>query len=212
MADIMRRGLEQEGYAVDITADGAEAIWMATENPYDCVVLDVMIPSADGVEVCRRLRAGSVWTPIVMVTARGDVRDRVRGLNVGADDYLTKPFSFEELVARVRALIRRGSVERPPVLAVADLILDPAQRRVVRAGHEIRLTPKEFALLEYLMHHPDEVVSRTQIREHVWDWQYDGSSNVVDVYVRYLREKIDRPFPNALIRTVRGVGYSIAAR
>ncbi len=212
MAGIMRRGFEQEGYAVDMTADGAEAIWMASENPYDCIVLDVMIPSTDGIEVCRRLREGSVWTPIVMVTARGAVRDRVRGLNVGADDYLTKPFSFEELVARVRALIRRGSVERPPILAVADLTLDSARRSVVRAGREISLTPKEFSLLEYLMHHADEVVTRTQIREHVWDWQFDGSSNVVDVYVRYLREKIDRPFSKPLIRTVRGVGYAIAAR
>lgn len=209
MANVLRRGLEQEGYAVDTVADGSDAIWMATENPYDCIVLDVMIPDPDGMEVCRALRTRSVWTPIVMVTARGAVQDKVRGLDVGADDYLTKPFSFEELVARVRALIRRGAVERPTELRVADLTLDPARRRVARAGREIPLTPKEFSLLEFFMRHPDEVLTRTRIREHVWDWNFDGSSNVVDVYVRYLREKVDRPFTEALIRTVRGVGYAI---
>jgi two-component system OmpR family response regulator len=211
MADILRRGLEQEGYAVDTVAEGTDAIWMATENPYDCIVLDVMIPGPDGVEVCQSLRSKAVWTPIVMVTARGSINDRVRGLDVGADDYLTKPFSFEELLARVRALIRRGAVERPAELKVADLTLDPAQRRVHRSGQEIRLTPKEFSLLEFLMRHPDEVLTRTRIREHVWDWSFEGSSNVVDVYVRYLREKVDRPFVKSLIRTVRGVGYAIGS-
>jgi two-component system OmpR family response regulator len=209
LANVLRRGLEQEGYAVDAVADGSDAIWMASENDYDCIVLDVMIPGQDGIEVCRALRSRSVWTPIIIVTARGAVQDKVRGLDVGADDYLTKPFSFEELVARVRALIRRGAVERPAELMIGELSLDPARRRVVRGGREISLTPKEFSLLEFFMRHPGEVLTRTRIREHVWDWSFEGSSNVVDVYVRYLREKIDRPFPTPLIRTVRGVGYAI---
>jgi two-component system OmpR family response regulator len=210
MAGILRRGLEEEGYAVDTTGEGAEAIWMATENPYDCIVLDVMIPGPDGIEVCRRLRNESIWTPIVMLTARAAVPDRVRGLDVGADDYLVKPFSFEELLARLRALLRRGPIERPAHLEVGDLMLDPATRRVERGGVEIELTPKEFALLEYLMRHAGDVLTRTRIREHVWDWGFDGSSNVVDVYIRYLRHKVDKPFGKQLIRTVRGVGYAIS--
>jgi two-component system, OmpR family, response regulator len=212
MADILRRGLQEEGYAVDTTGEGEEAIWMANENDYDGIVLDVMIPGPDGIEVCRRLREESVWSPILMLTARAAIRDRVRGLDVGADDYLIKPFSFEELLARLRALLRRGPVERPAQLEVADLVLDPATRRVERAGKEIALTPKEFALLEFLMRHPDEVLTRSRIREHVWDWGFDGASNVVDVYVRYLRQKIDVTSDSSLIRTVRGVGYSISAR
>jgi two-component system OmpR family response regulator len=211
MADILQRGLQEEGYAVDTTGEGDEAIWMANENDYDGIVLDVMIPGPDGIEVCRRLREESVWTPILMLTARAAIQDRVRGLDVGADDYLIKPFSFEELLARLRALLRRGPVERPAQLQVADVVLDPAAHRVERAGREITLTPKEFALLEFLMRHPGEVLTRTRIREHVWDWGFDGASNVVDVYVRYLRQKIDGTSGASLIRTVRGVGYSISA-
>jgi two-component system, OmpR family, response regulator len=212
MAAVLERGLEEEGYAVDVTRDGIDAEWMASENEYDCIVLDVMLPGIDGVQVCRRLRESEVWSPIVMVTARDAIADRVRGLDAGADDYVVKPFSFDELLARVRALTRRRPGERPAVLQVADLVVDPATREVSRAGVPISLTPKEFALLEYLMEHHDEVVSRTRIIEHVWDWSFEGLSNVVDVYVRYLRNKIDRPFDVPLLHTVRGAGYVLGKR
>lgn len=212
MAGILKRGLEEEGYAVDGVANGVDAVWMASENPYDCVVLDVMLPSADGFEVCRTLRERQVWAPILMLTARDAVADRVRGLDAGADDYVVKPFSFDEFLARLRALTRRRVGERPTRLEVADLTLDPVTKEVTRAGRTITLTPKEFALLEYLMEHANEVVSRTRILEHVWDWNYDGLSNVVDVYVRYLRNKIDRPFDVPLIHTVRGAGYLLGKR
>jgi len=211
MARILRRGFEEEGYAVDSASDGTDAVWLASENAYDCIVLDVMIPDPDGLEVCRVLRTKSVWSPIVLLTARADVGDRVRGLDTGADDYLTKPFSFEELLARVRAVMRRGTDERPAVLRVADLTLDPAARAVQRGGTSIDLTPKEFSVLEYLMRNAGRVLTRTEIREHVWDWSYEGSSNVIDVYIRYLRAKIDTPYEIELIRTVRGVGYTIGA-
>jgi two-component system, OmpR family, response regulator len=168
-----------------------------------------MLPDVDGFEVCRRLRAADRWAPILMLTARDGVQDRVAGLDAGADDYLTKPFSFDELFARVRALLRRGPSERPAVLVVGDLSLDPATRRVARGDREIDLTPKEFGLLELLLRHPGEALSRTRILEHVWDFAYDGDSNVVDVYVRYLREKVDRPFGRRSIETVRGVGYRL---
>jgi two-component system OmpR family response regulator len=209
MAALLRRGFQEEGFAVDVAANGEDGAWLGAENDYDVILLDVMLPDVDGFEVCRRLRAADRWAPILMLTARDGVRDRVAGLDAGADDYLTKPFSFDELFARVRARRRRGPSERPPVLAVGDLVLDPATRRVSRGDREIDLTPKEFGLLELFLRHPDEALSRTRILEHVWDFAYDGDSNVVDVYVRYLREKIDRPFGKRSIETVRGVGYRL---
>jgi two-component system OmpR family response regulator len=209
MARLLEHGLQEEGYAVDVAPNGREAEWMGTEHAYDAVVLDVMLPDADGFEVCRKLRAGGRWSPILMLTARDSVQDRVRGLDSGADDYLTKPFAFAELLARLRALIRRGAEERPTVLRVGTLELDPATRRVQRDGVDIDLTTKEFALLEYLMRHPGEALNRGSIIEQVWDFAYAGTSNVVDVYVRYLREKVDRPFGAGSIETVRGIGYRL---
>jgi two-component system OmpR family response regulator len=209
MAELLRRGLQEEGYAVDVAGSGEEGVWLGTENEYDAVVLDVMLPDGDGFEVCRRLRQEDRWAPVVMLTARDAVQDRVAGLDAGADDYLTKPFSFQELFARVRALVRRGVGERPAVLEVGDLALDPATRRVHRGDEELSLTAKEAALLEYFLRHPGEVLTRAQIIEHVWDFAYDGGSNVVDVYVRYLREKVDRPFGRRSIETVRGAGYRL---
>ncbi len=209
MAALVRKALELEGYSVDIAQNGTDAVWLATENEYDTIVLDVMIPEPDGFEVCRRLRADGRWAPILLLTARDSVDDRVVGLDAGADDYLAKPFSFDELYARLRALTRRGAPQRPPVLEVGDLRLDPATHRVTRADKDVDLSPKEFALLDLFMRHPDEVLSRTKILEHVWDFAYDGTSNVVDVYVRYLREKIDRPFDRTTLETVRGVGYRL---
>jgi two-component system OmpR family response regulator len=209
MATLVRRALELEGYSVDTAATGTDAVWLGSENDYDAIVLDVMIPEPDGFEVCRRLRAGGRWAPILLLTARDSVDDRVVGLDAGADDYLPKPFSFAELYARLRALTRRAATERPPVLEVDDLGLDPATHRVTRAGREVDLSPKEFALLDLFMRHPDEVLSRSTILEHVWDFAYEGTSNVVDVYVRYLREKVDRPFDRATLETVRGVGYRL---
>jgi two-component system, OmpR family, response regulator len=207
MAGLLKRGLEEEGYAVDVAGNGSDAVWLGTENPYDAIVLDVMLPDQDGFEVCRQLRAGGRWAPVLMLTARDAVPDRVAGLDAGADDYLTKPFSFTELFARLRAVVRRGGTERPAVLRVGDLVLDPASKKVIRANAPVDLTAKEFALLEYFMRHPGEVLGRTRIIEHVWDFAYEGDSNVVDVYVRYLREKIDRPFGRDSIETVRGTGY-----
>ena len=209
MAALVRQRLQEEGFAVDVVSTGEDAVWMATENEYDAVVLDVVLPGIDGIETCRRLRAAERWAPVLLLTARDGVADRVRGLDAGADDYLTKPFSFAELLARVRAVVRRGPGERPAVLAVGDLELDPSEHRVTRAGTEIELTPKEFALLEYLMRHPGEAMSRTRLLEHVWDFAFDGDSNVVDVFVRLLREKVDRPFGERSIETVRGVGYRL---
>ena len=209
MASLLKRGLEEEGYAVDVSGDGLEAVWMATENEYDVIVLDVMLPGIDGFEVCRRLRAEERWAPVLMLTARDQVEDRIRGLDAGSDDYLTKPFSFAELVARLRALLRRGSHERPTVLAVGDLRLDPSRRRAWRDKTELDLTAKEFALLEFFMRHPGEVLSRTRLLEHVWDFAFDGTSNVIDQYVAYLRRKIDRPFGRDDLETVRGAGYRL---
>jgi two-component system, OmpR family, response regulator len=209
MAELLRRGLQEEGYAVDVAGSGEEGVWLGTENEYDAVVLDVMLPDGDCFEVCRRLRQEDRWAPVVMLTARDAVQDRVAGLDAGADDYMTKPFSFQELFARVRALVRRGVGERPAVLEVGDLALDPATRRVHRGDEELSLTAKEAALLEYFLRHPGEVLTRAQIIEHVWDFAYDGGSNVVDVYVRYLREKVDRPFGRRSIETVRGAGYRL---
>ena len=211
MASLVRRGLEREGYSVDLAADGDEGLWAARESEYDAIVLDAMIPGPDGFDVCRILRGEGKWAPVLMLTARDSVEDRVRGLDAGADDYLTKPFAFEELFARLRALTRRGPVERPVVLRAGDLTLDPVSHVVRRGDQRIALSAKEFALLEFLMRHVDEVLSRSRILEHVWDFAYDGGSNVVDVYVRYLREKVDRPFGRADLETVRGVGYRLRA-
>ncbi len=207
MAELLKRGLEREGHAVDTVATGANAIWSATEVDYDAIVLDLMIPAPDGFEVCRELRRRERWTPVLILTARDAVDDRVKGLDAGADDYLTKPFAFAELFARVRSITRREPSARPTTLNVADLELDPATHEVRRGESMIDLSPTEYALLEYFMRHPGQVLSRTQILEHVWDFAYDGTSNVVDVYVRYLREKIDRPFGIESLRTVRGAGY-----
>jgi two-component system, OmpR family, response regulator len=209
MASLVRRGLTEEGHAADVAATGEDAIWMAQAHPYDAVVLDVMLPGLSGFETCRQLRNAGVWAPVLMLTARDAVDDRVAGLDAGADDYLTKPFSFAELLARLRALARRGSVERPTDLVVGDLRLDPARRRAWRGEHELGLSPKEFALLETFMRRPGEVLSRLQLLEHAWDFAYENRSNVVDVYVRYLREKIDRPFGVDSLETVRGVGYRL---
>jgi two-component system OmpR family response regulator len=209
MAGLLKRGLEEEGYAVDVARTGEDALWAGTENEYDAILLDVMLPEPDGFEVCRLLRAANRWAPVLMLTARDAVSDRVIGLDAGADDYLTKPFSFSELLARMRALVRRGPSERPTVLTVGDLTLDPAARRVRRGGTTIDLTPKEFALMELFLRHPGEVLTRTRIIEHVWDFAYDGDSNVVDVYVRYLRQKVDLPFGRRSIETVRGTGYRL---
>jgi two-component system OmpR family response regulator len=209
MASLLRRGLSEEGYAVDVVGTGVDAVWLATEQSFDAIVLDVVLPDIDGFEVCRRLRRANRWAPLLMLTARDDVSDRVRGLDSGADDYLTKPFAFEELFARVRSLIRRGPHERSPILEVGDLALDPAEHSVRRGDHHVDLTPKEFALLQYLMRHPREALSRAQLLEHVWDFAFEGDPNIVDVYIGYLRDKIDRPFKRASVETVRGVGYRL---
>jgi two-component system, OmpR family, response regulator len=209
MADLIRRGLSEEGLAVDVTGRGEDAVWMAAATEYDAVVLDVMLPGADGFEVCRRLRGDGVWAPILLLTARDAVEDRVEGLDSGADDYLVKPFSFAELLARLRALVRRGATERPAELQVGDLRLDPATRRAWRGSTEVSLSAKEFALLETFMRRPGRVLSRFELLEHAWDQAYENRSNVVDVYVRYLREKLDRPFGIDSIETVRGVGYRL---
>ncbi len=210
-AALLRRGLEHEGYAVDVVGTGAEALWAAAELALDAVVLDAMIPGPDGFAVCRRMREEGRWVPVLMLTARDGVADRVAGLDAGADDYLVKPFAFDELFARLRALVRRPLGARPAVLEIGGLRLDPARKVVTRAGRAVGLSPKEFALLELFMRHPDEVLSRQQILDHVWDFAYAGTSNVVDVYVGYLREKVDRPFGAASIETVRGHGYRLAA-
>ena len=209
MAALIRRGLVEEGYAADVARTGEEALWMARATPYDAIVLDVMLPGRDGLEVCRSLRESGVWSPILMLTARDGVEDRVSGLDSGADDYLSKPFSFAELLARLRAVTRRGPSERPAVLEVGTLRLDPATRQAWRGDVEIDLSAKEFALLETFMRRPGDVLTRLDLLEHAWDYGYENRSNVVDVYVRYLRRKIDRPFGIDSIETVRGVGYRL---
>lgn len=211
MAGLIRRGLGEDGFLVDVAATGEDAQWMAGATGYDAVVMDVMLPGVDGFETCRRLRDDGVWAPVLMLTARDAVEDRVAGLDGGADDYLTKPFSLAELAARLRALARRGAVERPPVLEVGGLRLDPAAHRVWRGDEEISLSAKELALLEAFMRHPGEVLSRYNLLERAWDYEYENRSNVVDVYVRYLRRKIDQPFGTDSIETVRGVGYRLRA-
>jgi two-component system, OmpR family, response regulator len=209
MAALIRRGLRKEGMAVDVAANGEDALWRAEATEYDAIILDVMLPGIDGFEVCGRLRADGVWAPILMLTARDAVRDRVAGLDQGADDYLTKPFSYSELLARLRALMRRGAVERPPELRVGDLRLDPASRQVWRGETEISLSAKEFSILETFMRRPGEVLSRFQLLEHAWDYDYENRSNVVDSYIRLLRRKVDRPFGAKSIETVRGAGYRL---
>jgi two-component system OmpR family response regulator len=209
MARAVRRGLEQEGYAVDAVAAGEDAMHRALEEDYDAIILDVMLPGRDGFAICRELRTKGRWAPVLMLTARDGVEDRVRGLDAGADDYLVKPFSFAELLARLRALVRRGAAERPTELATHDVVLDPAAHTVTREGEPIELSAREFELLEFLMRHSGEVVSRTRILEHVWDMNYEHFSNVVDVYVGYLRKKLEVPFDRPFIRTVRGVGYGV---
>jgi two-component system OmpR family response regulator len=209
MADLLARGLREEGHAVDVAGNGEDALWMAAAAPYDAVVLDVMLPGLDGLATCRALRERGVWTPVLILTARDAVGDRVAGLDTGADDYLIKPFSFAELLARLRALARRAPGERPVVLEVGDLRLDPASRRVTRGDVELELSAKEFALLEVFMRHPGETLSRLRLLEAGWDMAYESRSNLVDVYVSYLRRKIDRPFGRSSLETVRGAGYRL---
>jgi two-component system OmpR family response regulator len=212
LARALERGLQREGYAVDLAETGDDALSQASENDYDAVVLDVMLPGRDGFSVCRAMRSSERWAPVLMLTARDQVGDRIRGLDAGADDYLVKPFDFGELLARLRALIRRGPSERPPVLEVGDLHIDPAARVVTRAGRDIELTVREFALLQFLAQRAGEVVSREQLLERVWDSTEEGSTNVVDVYIGYLRNKVDRPFRRKMIRTVRGIGFMLEAK
>ena len=210
LADSVRRGLEAEGFAVDVAHTGPDGLWMARENAYDAIVLDLMLPGMNGYKVCETLRAEQIWTPVLMLTAKDGEWDQVEGLDTGADDYLTKPFSFPVLVARIRAVTRRGAAERPTVLEAGDLSLDPASRRVSRGDVELTLTAREVSLLEFLMRRRDEVVSKQQILDAVWDFAFEGDPNIVEVYVRHLRNKIDRPFQRDSIQTVRGAGYRFA--
>ena len=209
LGKLLVRGLGEEGHAVDLAVSGDEALWMASATPYDAIVLDVMLPGMDGLTVCRLLREREVWTPILMLTARDAIDDRIAGLDTGADDYLTKPFAFSELLARIRALARRAPHERPTLLRVGDLTLDPAAHRVQRGEIDIELSAKEFGLLEVFMRNPGVALSRVQLLDGAWDLAFESTSNVVDVYVRYLREKIDRPFERTTLKTVRGVGYRL---
>jgi two-component system, OmpR family, response regulator len=209
LAALLARGLREEGYAADVAERGEDALWMAMSASYDAILLDVMLPGSDGFDVCRRLRKEGVWSPVLMLTARDAVDDRVTGLDSGADDYLPKPFAFDELLARLRALMRRPVVERPAVLEVGDLRLDPALHRVWRGETELQLSAKEFALLEAFMRRPGAVLTRSQLLDAAWDMGFERRSNVVDVNVRYLREKIDRPFGRESLETVRGVGYRL---
>ena len=211
MAGLISRGLTKEGLAVDVAKSGEDGLWMAQATDYDVIVLDLMLPGIDGFETCRQLRTSGVWSPVLMLTARDSVEDRVAGLDTGADDYLVKPFAFAELLARLRTLSRRGQAERPSVLEAGDLRLDPASHRVSRGSSEIRLSAKEFALLETFMRRADEVLSRYDLLEHAWDFAYENRSNVVDVYVRHLRKKIDEPFGRRSLETVRGAGYRLRA-
>jgi two-component system OmpR family response regulator len=209
MASLVRRGLQKEGLAADVAPDGEEALVLAGAHEYDAIVLDVLLPGITGFETCRRLRAQGVWTPVLMLTAKDAVEDRVAGLDTGADDYLVKPFAFAELLARLRALVRRGEPERPSVLEIGGLRLDPATRRVTRDSRPIELSAKEFALLETFMRRPGVVLSRLDLLEHAWDFAYENRSNIVDVYVRRLRAKIDEPFGRSSLETVRGAGYRL---
>ncbi|MBS4754009.1 response regulator transcription factor [Nocardioides sp. zg-ZUI104] len=211
LARSLRIGLEAEGFAVDVAHDGTDGLWLARENPYDAIVLDLMLPGINGYKVCETLRAEQNWTPVLMLTAKDGEWDQVEGLDTGADDYLTKPFSFPVLVARLRAVARRGARERPTTWEMGDLKVDPAARRVWRGEQEVALTAREFALLAFLARHRGDVVSKRQILEAVWDVDFDGDPNIVEVYVRHLRNKIDRPFGRAAIETLRGAGYRLAS-
>jgi len=213
LAETIRDGLGAEGFTVDLAHDGVDGLWMATESPhgaYDVVVLDIMLPKLSGYEVCRRLRRREVWTPVLMLTAKDGDYDQADALDLGADDYLIKPFAFVVLIARLRALIRRGAPERPAILSAGDLTLDPSERRVQRAGEDVAVTPREFALLEFLIRNRGRAVTKTAIIENVWDANFNGDPNIVEVYVGYLRRKIDHPFGRAAIETVRGAGYRLA--
>jgi DNA-binding response OmpR family regulator len=209
LAQTIRRGLEGEGFATDVAFDGDEGLWLAKEQPYDAVVLDIMLPGRNGYEVCAELREAGIWTPILMLTAKQGELDHAEALDTGADDFLTKPFSFVVLIAHLRALIRRGRRERPAVLRAGDLSLDPARHRCWRGDSEIELTPRQFSLLEFLMHQRGEVMSKSEILDHVWDYAFEGDPNIVEVYVGYLRKKIDAPFGRNAIETLRGVGYRL---
>jgi DNA-binding response OmpR family regulator len=211
LAEGVRRGLEAEGFATDVAANGVDGLWMATEHPYDAIVLDILLPGMNGYKVCAELRAAGVWTPILMLTAKDGDLDEAEALDTGADDYVTKPFSYVALVARLRALIRRGGAERPAVLEAGDLRLDPAEHRAWRGDVELSLTGRELALLEYLLRCERSICSKTDIVDHVWDGSFDGDLNIVEVYIGHLRAKIDRPFGRSSIQTVRGAGYRLAA-
>jgi two-component system OmpR family response regulator len=213
LAETIRDGLGRDGFTVDLVHDGVEGLWAATESPhgaYDVIMLDIMLPKLSGYEVCRQLRARGVWTPVLMLTAKDGEYDQADALDLGADDYLIKPFSFVVLIAHLRALVRRGAPERPVVLNAGDLTLDPSERRVARGGTPVALTPREFALLEFLLRNRGHAVTKTAIIENVWDANFNGDPNIVEVYVGYLRKKIDHPFGRAAIETVRGAGYRLA--
>jgi DNA-binding response OmpR family regulator len=209
LGSYLKRGLEADGHAVDMAADGENGLWMVRNQPYDAVVLDIMLPKLNGYQVCAKLRQEEDWTPILMLTAKDGEYDIAEALDTGADDYMVKPFSMVELLARLRALARRGSTARPAVLTAGDLKLDPAQHRMWRGDAEIQLTPREFALLELLMRRSGDVIPKLEILSHVWDWAFEGDPNIVEVYIGYLRRKIDTPFGRHDIRTVRGVGYRL---
>ena len=209
LASAVKRGLEAEGFAVDVAFDGTDGRWLATENAYDAMVLDIMLPGTNGYDLCAELRRSGNWTPILMLTAKDGERDEARALDTGADDFLAKPFSYVVLLARLRALLRRGGHERPSMLTTGDLVLDPATHRVWRADTVVELTPRQFSLLEFLMRRPGEVISKAEILEHVWDFAFDGDPNIVEVYVRQLRQRIDHPFGRASLQTVRLVGYRV---
>ncbi len=211
LAEVLRAGLTDEGFAVDVQHTGPDGLWAASEYAYDVVVLDIMLPGLSGYEVCRQLRSRGIWTPVLMLTAKEGEYDQADALDLGADDYLTKPFSFVVLVARLRALVRRGAPARPVVMTAGDLAVDPARRLVTRGGQPVRVTAREFALLEFLVRNRGDVVSKTQIIENVWDAHFDGDPNIVEVYIGYLRRKIDQPFGRAAIQTERGMGYRLAA-
>jgi two-component system OmpR family response regulator len=211
LAEGLRKGLEAEGFATDVAFTGTDGLWMAREHPYDAIVLDIMLPGLNGYLVCRTLRDEGVWTPILMLTAKDGEFDEAEALDTGADDYVTKPFSYVALVARIRALIRRGAAERPAILRAGDLRFDPGSRRAFRGDAELTLTARETALLEFLLRHVGNVVSKAVIVDHVWEGEFEGPLNIVEVYIRHLRNKVDRPFGRASIQTVRGAGYRLAA-
>lgn len=207
----LKNGLEAEGFATDVALTGVDGLWMAREHPYDAIVLDIMLPGVNGFKVCSTLREEGIWTPILMLTAKDGELDEAEALDLGADDYLTKPFSYVVLLARLRALLRRGAPERPAVLEAGDLKFDPGSKRVWRAGVEIELTAREMSLIDFLLRRKGEVVSKREILEHVWDYDFEGDPNIVEVYIRHLRNKLDRPFDRTAIQTVRGAGYRLAA-